>query len=349
MSTFPLPAVEKTWQFDVNNVVSVGSAQGLHRTWIMRAVTALVNFGSSPWTVVGSSSGPGGSAALDGVNRWSGSPGNIQPGAWIVLQQDGISSGFQLCWQNTLEFPADFRNEMTVSPSAGFTGGGLTTRPTATDEVVITTVATTDITSNTNDITVNVVQSDDGECTRIWTYQNSGNPHFTIIDRLQRPVSGFSIPWLGWSNNRFIGAATAAAHYTDAFGTTGQRGRQSSTVLTFSLASAATVDGAGGVVFPGNSTTYGSGINSYSSEYLMAPITVACRTASNLGLHGELADIWAGSNLISQGDTYPDTGTQDQFVQVGSLILPWNGTVPSGVTSTRRKGRAVWGHQGNVP
>lgn len=334
-TTFPLPALSKVWQFSLSTVTG-GTETDKHRNWMRAAKDGMKGFASTPWTVLGSNDGV--TAALDAVDRWI-SSATVPVNAWIVLKQTGIASNFQVCWHNNFEAAGDHRNTLVVSQSAGFTGGTTGARPTATDEVVVTTNFT-DVTTTNTDIRVNVLQSTDGRCTRIFAFQSGGVINFSYLDRLHNPISALTIPWIGYSNNRFGGTAAA---YTDLLGTTGPAGQQGATTLAYRL-----VTGAISTGFVGVDAGPNEGENELSSEFFVAPVGVASVTASNRGVMGELADFWAGSSSAVNGDTYPDTGTFDQFIHVGGVILPWNLTVPvtGGAASTRRKARVMFGSQG---
>lgn len=337
-TTFPLPALAKAWQ-TTKTTLSGGTAIDLHRGWMLAVKNAMKGFGSSPWTVVGSNNGT--TAALDAVDRWT-NIAAMPVNAWIVLKQTGVASNFQVCWHNNFETGTDQRQTLVVSQSAGFTGGTTGARPTATDEVVVT-VNSVDITTDTNDVFVNVIQSTDGRCTRFWCYQAGINIHFTFLDRIHNPVSSLTIPWAAYSNSRFVSLAVNAAAYAQVYSATGPFGRQGATNLAFRLISPGT-----STPTMGSDAAVGRGVNSLSSEFFLGPVGLACTTALNLGAMGELADFWSGSETAVNGDTYPDTGTTDQFIQVGGVVLPWDGTVPStgGAASTRRKGRSLFGSMG---
>jgi hypothetical protein len=50
-------------------------------------------------------------------------------------------------------------------------------------------------------------------------------------------------------------------------------------------------------------------------------------TAAHRGRHGTFFDLWAGLDNLADGDTYPNDAS-NQFVQIGPLIYPWNGSTP---------------------
>jgi hypothetical protein len=66
--------------------------------------------------------------------------------------------------------------------------------------------------------------------------------------------------------------------------------------------------------------------NSLDGSWPMAPIGLYSATASNIGRHGELFDLWYGATTRANGDQYPSTGTLYQFTQFDELILPWDST-----------------------
>jgi hypothetical protein len=54
-------------------------------------------------------------------------------------------------------------------------------------------------------------------------------------------------------------------------------------------------------------------------------------TVNGRGRIGEIFDVWAGSWSNGNGDVFPDSGgpgTERQFVQLGYLLYPWNGSSP---------------------
>ena len=346
-----LPSLAKTWQFSANNLIPSAAAMTVHRGWLKAAKDAMKGFAESPWTVVGSANSA--AAGLDAVDRWS-DVSLMTSRCWIVLKQTGIASNFQLCWENIESGPFDGRNEMFVSQSAGFTGGAIGTRPTATDEVAIT-VGVADTPGVPGDYYINVAMSTDGQCTRLWGFSSffseAYNFHWSLIDRLYQPISELTIPWAGISrNNPGTGAGSYACLHSNFIENTTAAlfGRQGATDLAYQLAPAAAMDPGGPAVrHVANNSAFGTGLNNLSGDYVMVPMSVACTTASNRGVHGELADLWSGSSLVAGADTYPEAayaGPLDQFVHIGNCVIhPWDNSVPLvGVgTRTRRQGRVI--------
>jgi len=67
--------------------------------------------------------------------------------------------------------------------------------------------------------------------------------------------------------------------------------------------------------------------NELSGEWPLAPVGIAVNTPQYRGRMGMLPDIWWSSTALSAGHTFPNSTSRD-FIQVGDLVLPWNGDVP---------------------
>lgn len=332
------PTLAKTWQFDVNQAIRWVSFDESNRRSVWAIKESLIGFPLSPWVVKGSSNSV--AAGMDNVDRWVTS-NNLVYGAnhsWIVLQQDGLNAGFQLC----IDFRFSGGGTVVMSPSAGFTGGAINARPTAVDEVTCTYRNAADASwgilnigdwRNTN---LHVMQSTDGECTRIFQTvgaadtgsPNYGNPPVTMLwsffEKIQDPVPNYSIPVVGmWCGNT---AGTEMASYPEM------------TVLDANSSSIRSRDGATNMRlamtwdhsynFP-QASGFLTGANQWSGEYPMMPVGLYGVTVGKRGRHGTLADMWAGLTYPLAGYTLPDAATPT-YVKVGSLYLPWDGvTAPS--------------------
>jgi hypothetical protein len=75
----------------------------------------------------------------------------------------------------------------------------------------------------------------------------------------------------------------------------------------------------------GQYQTFGSDLDG-PGNFPMCPIGMFCDQAGARGRIGRLTDLWWGSVSASEGDHYPADASR-QFVQVGDLILPWDGGV----------------------
>jgi hypothetical protein len=298
-----LPTLVKTWQFNANNAIAaLGSAANDNRRMWRSIKDALIGFPTNPWTVRYSCGGGVAGSAGDGVDRWTVDT-NIVAGnegashSWIVLRQTGIATNYEICISiNTANANVAVLS-IYVSPSAGFTGGSTTATPTATDQVTLFTNGGYGLSS---DLAArwSAMQSTDGQCTRVWT-ANSGNIGF--VWAFEKPAN----PTTGWSNPSVAFATTAAP------------GLLSTGVFKHGSLSGTMAMGVESIAV----TTIA---NEISGEWPMVPIGLNSSTVGARGRQGSLQDMWWGSANVASGDTYPNDAS-NQFVQIGNLILPWNG------------------------
>lgn len=309
-----LPTPEKTWLLDANvSCPAQGSACATNRYFLLELKDTLIA-GTSAWAVKGSSDSA--TAGMDDVDRWV-DVGDLIWGtgnhSWIVLEQSNIATGFQICIDLGLTATVCNAGYIYVSPSAGFTGGAINARPTATDEysVLATTTDLLVLVTDTGTV-LDVWRSSDGQCWRICRFSASAAIVFATIDKAKNPVAGWSAPHVvSWRGN-----PTYAALWDSANAKTRIVGNNVSVFLT--------TEGCG-------ANAAGEQINvvgDVDAGYLISPIGVLCTTAGSRGRHGQLFDLWYGPNAnVNTGDTYPNDASR-QFIQVGHLVLPWDGSLP---------------------
>lgn len=184
------PAYEKAWQFAVNRTINVQPSNNQIQAELFLSIkNAWKGFTTQPWTVVGSNDTA--AQALDGVDRLL-AHGNIVTNAWIVLRQPG--TGIQVCFFFTANATA-----MTVvmSPAAGFTGGGLGARPTATDEIVIINAVQwcSDLTNLR--VHAHVGHSTDGKHTYVFATTRSCVVSIWYFGAVTDPVAPWTLPFIG--------------------------------------------------------------------------------------------------------------------------------------------------------
>lgn len=306
----PLPTPAKSWLFNANNTLAAqGSGSLSNRTVLLAIVNALLALASNPWTVTRSSN----SVSAGAANYWAAvanlvgnTPGSAH--SWIVLRQ--AATGFELCidLNNTNANSAG----LFFSASAGFTGGTTTARATATDEM---TIQASTWTSNTADVATrwSVMQSTDGQCTRIVTANAGVVTSFWLIDRVNNPTTGWATP--------FVAAHVAGPPTSTFFSTGSSLAKLRHAAVTCSVVFVA--DGmTNSILFA--DASYGNVANEISSEWALYPVGVAGLTTGARGRHGTFFDLWAGSAAVASGDTYPGDGS-NQFIQAGVLVMPWNG------------------------
>ncbi len=329
-----LPVLSKTWQFPPAgaNIIVPGQIDALstkHR--VLRAIKdALKSFVSSPWTVRGSSNAV--AAGLDSVDRWttdadvvSTSSGGVAH-SWVVLRQTGIATNFELlidCYDgNGTGYVSIY-----VSAAAGFTGGSITARPTATDEVLAGNhIPVVPAFGTGPRVIVHAWQSTDGACTRLDVWQGGVQTAFWLFEKPKNPTVGWTNPSVSFISN---GAATFSEIFYNSTPTR-TRGRFGSTWADMSFTAEYSYSIAPGSYHVASADEIGAQPNDFDGSWPFLPIGIVSKTVGSRGRHGQLHDIWWKPKAVGRGDTFPNDSAARQFVALGEIILPWTGnaTVP---------------------
>jgi hypothetical protein len=308
---------------------NLGTAQAL--LWALKE--SLIGFDTLPWTVVLSSN----SVSAGAADYWTTSANLIWTYAtaaaysWIVLQQNGIATGFQVlieCNRTNTNANNHQYLRVSVSPSVGFTWVSTTGPPTAADSPSLTdatSVGTIGLWGPGNSIghRLHVMQSTDGQCTRVFINQtNDGDTvGFWIFDKAKNPVSGWTNPWLAGVLGSNSASVPTVANLNDL-----------STRIMANGVSAMGLFLTGEGAVTSMVTEQVTVANSFDSSWPMAKMGILSTTASNVGRHGEVFDLWYGSNGRANADQYPSSGTLYQFTQFGQIIHPWNSLAAVQVT-----------------
>ena len=208
-----LPVLQKTWQGGttlggvdlINQVISEVSSELTAKATLLKIKQALTTFSLNPWTVVGSSDSL--AASMDTTDRWL-DIGDLvfqvlvgQVHSWIVLKQAGIAANFQVCFDLSSLLAADPNRQdlgIVISPVSGFTGGSISARPTATDEVVLNASTSPWLGSMTTgvDSMISCMQSSDGQCTRVIVSDETSGTPFTVLgfERPRLPNTNWTSP-----------------------------------------------------------------------------------------------------------------------------------------------------------
>lgn len=321
----PLPVLSKTWQFSVNQAVPAAGSVELTAAALWLVVkNSLKGFGTLPWSVRGSSDSV--AAAMDTTDRWI-AAGNLvwaNPGAphsWIVLRQTGVATNFEIC---IAADAAGYGNvTIAVSAGAGFTGGGTTARPTATDEFVLLSSGALGWSNLDADHVVHAMQSTDGQCTRVAVWRASTNLcTFLLFDKPANPTTGWTKPSVSIATgitagygNTYVALSSLASTIAQGYNTT-------------PMVLALTGEGAvsAGSILP-TVVGLGDATNDFDNTWPLFPIGLASITANHKGRHGSLFDLWWRPTGVGQADTFPNDVSR-QFIAMGDLVLPWNGSVP---------------------
>jgi hypothetical protein len=353
-----LPTIEKTWQFTVNNTQgALGSSYDTNRHMAWDIKNLLINSGSlytwtnaaggaitpsNTWTVYYSYSQLGGVAGTpgDGVDRWldyqhvnsyNTGQGN---GSWIVLRNTAIdaSGNFQvLIAVDNINHNASSEGAtwtIAISRSAGFTGGNGVNLPTATDQITLANtnnsvqgvVVGVDTTHNVG-YALHGMISTDGKVHRIIV--SRGNNVSLLLDF--EKSSDLAGQW----TTAELAIIAARADGADGPSTTGygltNAGSNSSGVwgLVNNGFFFASLSGRG---YNGGLYATTLGINAFTNDYIIEPVGImAGRATAWPGRHGVVTDLW-WSNAPA-GSTFPPGGTR-QFAQFGTIMVPWNGSIP---------------------
>lgn len=344
------PVLQRTWQFQVNtNNPALDTATATNQA-LMYAIKEAFK-GNGAWTdSAGAATASSGNWVVDyscdsvvagtpndGVDRWAAAGnlvwgGGANPRSWIVLRQTGIATNFELLIY--LDSVSSYQATIVVSPSAGFTGGTTTTRPTATDEIVLIAGNSWGGASVNAASFLHVIKTSAGEAIRVAICRNGQIGGFWFFEQPGTPIDGWSEP------------SVSCVLVGDPSGTP-------TTMCTFAnLSNAASVWGysqnpishyltglctrAHGML-PSNQTV----ASEIPAEYPFFEQGVYSETVYGRGRNGKMVDQWWGLAALADTDTYP-LASRD-FVQLGDVIWPWNTTAPSfgGGVSTARAGDLV--------
>lgn len=319
-----LPTLDKTWQF-YHGTITGGSYAISNRQMFWQAKNAMITFASSPWLVWGSSN----SVAYgnnDGVDRWV-TDSNVvwgyigQAHSWIVLRQPGMSNAM-VCL-DAYGFSGLFTYwSIMFLPTGPTVDGSLTMRPQApADEFGFDRYGYLGPTDASWTGYSHVLQSTDGQVTRVVTCRSGVNPGFWNFELAKNPITAWSPAATMWCAGSNSNADTAT--YAQLCSSHDRTMSRISTALA-NLYMGSEGFGASSVgqqmTFPDDDT----------SEYCMLPADFISDTTPTRGVKGRAYDLWWASTATATGDTYPGDGS-NAFAQFSDLIVPWDGTVP-GIT-----------------
>lgn len=340
-----LPALTKTWHFNVNNAVAAqANLTATARLTLRSMKNAMLGTGSwtdsagssatptNNWTVSGSSNTS--TAGMDGTDRWAADSdlvwSNAATGSWIVLRQAQVSTKYEVLLYLGSVSNTNATIGVYVSPNAGFgtanggTNGATNARPTATDEILVATSAAWGMSTSNTAVRWHVLKSSDGKLTRAFMCRDGFASALWSFEVPSNPVTGWSNPSIGVIH----GASTAPL--------------ASSVLLPSAFSGAARFVGTGAtamaLAFTGEAirtSTAASELvvervlaaNDLSGEFPLYPIGLYSTTGTSQGRHGTVTDMWWGLTNLAESTTYPNDGSR-QMCQFGNLVVPWNGTVP---------------------
>jgi hypothetical protein len=299
-----LPILEKTWQYDVNQVVT---ATGIRTSEIDKVIyqlkASLIGFASNPWTVVSSANASSAGAA----DYWA-SYTDVGENSWIVLQN--ASSSLQL-----MIYVGGYTiGGVLVSPEGLFTGGSVGSPPTATDSItLLSSEYLINWTSTMNHI-LHVMMSSTGDCTRAFVMGGGVVKMLMCVETMSdSPIA-----------NKAAAFYQSSASYPNA-----------SEFITHAQWSCVE-DGVNVMCYTGTECFNGvpvaqaasGGYSNINSAYVISALSIHCTTSGHIGRFGRIADLYIGSNTLVTGSTFPATPDDKEFILIRQFVLPWNGSSP---------------------
>lgn len=328
-----LPTLVKTWQTDVNNL-SPGDVEATHSRELMwQLKNILTGFGTLPWAVNYSC---GGSTLVagtvdDGVDRWTAytdlawSTGDH---SWIVFDLPG---GQQILFDQGFSVAVTESQYVFVSPGGNFTGGSVSTRPTASDETQIC-VDTTNVLGNnwagsvtsgsytSVDARIHAWHSTDGTHTRVLLYRNDVCccmwDFGFLADKRTAQTSSF---YAG-----IISGGTAVISVIDStkLMDTGWRftwpaSGDAVRLYTMTL---------GGGSAPWTEFAAASVAEEWDGEIHVTPFATWSNDRGARGFKGSLVDLWMSPyQVLAVGDTSPNSASVREFIHLKGYCFPWTG------------------------
>jgi hypothetical protein len=275
--------------------------------------------GPAAWVVVGSSDGS--AAGMDAVDRWTDrtkvvmGTGNH---SWVVVQQPALGSApgyLQVC----IDFNSATTTTLSVvfSRAAGFTGGSISARPTATDQVVIAEAANLffgDTASSSCGI--NCLKSTDGKVTRLFRSVNgtlvSTYRYYWFMEQLNHVETYWPSDCVVGVCAMSISGVAANSHIFTQQGSS-HAGRMTWEGYTSYQLSYAT--GISGMLRP-----------DYGGAWPAFPCGLLVDTGVNKGKIGDFFDLWAAPETMPSYEYLAGSGGDFEFVNIGGIVQPWVGT-----------------------
>lgn len=325
-----MPVIELTWQHSVNTQKGNTSVLNDDNKSVLFAIKqALIGISpktgrslgwTNPWTVVSSSNGIS-SGASDYWNSESDLVWSTGSHSWVVLNQPG--AGIEIC----LDLSNNNTGYMTQvwSPSTGFSGGDINTRPSAGDQIVLR--------NNTTWLggqalpfgaRIHVMTSADGRRARVLVGITAGNNAgiclFWLYDEAKDPVNGWTNYNVALSTDSDVNNPVTTHPYLA--NTARIAGVHAGSPMYMYASNESTWRNSSGIKGIVNSAHIWAP-NDFNGEWPLTTLGLTSQTSGAVGRHGQLIDIWFGSDLM-HGKSYPDT-LEKQFAQFHNIVVPWNG------------------------
>ena len=339
------PTLSKTYNIRFDIINHLGDSTSFFRRLLLQVVSNYTTMGANPWVVQYSSNSVTAGTPGDLTNRWltesdlvfdASDTGNR---SWIVLRN---AVGRELLIELRTNGSNLSTSRFWVSFSAGFTGGGLTSRPTATDEVQVNQglsggggnsnlwSGNTNTVSSARDLVLWTHLSDDGEVTRQWHFYDGVCTAQWGLEELDAPTAGASSSMFAAVSSMSSPTSTAInliSGYNTQF--VGYE-RSTTTVADWtrvSLTSPGFTGNAGSLINENDGDRRSGGGTGPGNPFLLE-IGVWGQEMDEIGPRGRRFDIWWVSLPATELDTFPNDGSR-QLVRIGAFAVPHDGSIPN--------------------
>jgi hypothetical protein len=293
------------------------------------------------WTVQLSSDAASAGAADYWIDTGDLNWGTTGARSWIVLRNDNLGPTHFEVLLECKWYSSGYESHLAVryAPAGDYSGGNTTTAPTCSNEQTLNaTIAAnyqacfiSDGVTNCYPRFWHYMYSNDGQCHRFFMTQGGINNCALCFERIKNPVAGLA------AADQFV-----VFYYPDQGNDSisANVSKFTTAVLNAVAALKSYVAGSGAITYYATGEFCGAGSKPIN-DLLVAPnpndgdswpvMPVGLVTLTNAayayGRNGELFDIWWAPTSRMTGHTYPADGS-NQFIQLGEMILPWDGSVP---------------------
>ena len=337
---------EKTYQFLTNwweipdpagSYGDTAHVAAIAKNVLLKIKNTLIGVASSPW-IVESCSDSSVAGNNDQVDRWNDIGDMVNntagsPHSWIVLRHGGgLPNECSILFDMSNNNSTFAIMTVVVSPHAGFgavnggTDGTTTARPTAADEHVILNNTTWWTSAGVNNVTkqvLTIMQSTDGEVTRILGFTNAVNSLWIEVSAPKNPVSAWNrqVWWMYKSSS--IASPVRVVTYSTANDNAVAVFRQDGIGFgTFYFSTNGVSFQAVGQRRASSPNIENIGQNSIDRGWTMTPVGLFSLSTSLRGMYGMAYDIYYAPD-IQAGMSSNTSGTK-RWTQVGQMLLPWD-------------------------
>lgn len=313
-----LPALIYSWQTDSNHEVAhklTGALQA--RELAFEIIDTLTGFPLNPVTVVGSSDSA--TAGMGGASRII-TAANIVPGAgahsWVVLRW---VSGLQICldWNSN----DGWLVSMVISPSAGFTGGTVNARPTATDEVVNMTVQHFTWGNAIGTMHIQAVHSNDGANTYLFVCARGAVQTVLLAGTAYRPPTDWTSPRFAimrGSSDMTLTATTNYAGNDDRISgyhpTAGVLPMRMHVESIYNEITSA---------FGHMAVAMAYDDNTWTDEFPMSECGLVSTGVGEVATRGIIPDLWRTGDGVQTGRVFRSAASDHAMACFAGFLIPW--------------------------